>query len=95
MCGVVDDVEQAARLRGIPAASVPAPSRRWLGSLKAIDVALELGKSQATAPTDVHRAQLSGLDEPVDGRASYPQQPSGFLGRQQEGIADQSLLERL
>ncbi len=90
----VDDVEQPALVCGSSAASAPAPSRRW-GSLEAIDVALELGTGQATAPTDVHRPQFSGLDEPVDRRASDPQHLSGFLRRQQQRIAGQSVLERL
>jgi hypothetical protein len=62
--------------------------------VEAIDVALELGTGQATAPTDVHRPELFRLDERVDRRASDSQKPSGFLRRQQERIAGQRLLER-
>ena len=83
-------------VRGSSAASAPAPRRWWWRrSLEAIDVALELGTGQATAAADVQRPQLSGLDEPVDRRASDPQHPSGFLRRQQQHVAGQPLLERL
>jgi hypothetical protein len=57
--------------------------RRWWWSLEAVHEALELGTGEATAPADVYGLQLSSLDQPVDGRTSDPQHPSGFLWRQQ------------
>ncbi len=60
--------------------------------MEAIDVILELGTRQAAAPTDVHRTQRSGLDEPVDGCAPDPQHLSGFFWRQQQRIAGQPLV---
>jgi hypothetical protein len=91
----VDEVEQRGLVRGSPPAATDGTWRRWGWSLETAHEALKLGAGEATAPADMYGLQLSSLDEPVDGRASDPQHPSGFLRRQQKCITGQQLLERL
>ena len=85
--GSTVDFEESA-LVGVRPPPCAAVGRRlcWLGTLQAVDVALELGPGQAAAAPDVDRVQVAGLHEGVDGRAADTQQPGGLLGSEQQRL---------
>ena len=60
-------------------------------SVKVTDVALELGSGQPAAAADVHRSEISGLHEGVEGGPSDAEHVRGLFGRQQQRLAGQSV----
>src|SRR5437879_2103969 len=70
----------------------PAARCRWgrrrrgglVGGVESRDVALELGPGDPTTARDVHRPQVAGLDQLVDGGSADAEYAAGLDGGEQQ-----------